>query len=390
METVKALNLRPALHVVGLPHTQVTKEYVACAYTQKHLKFCTMMKSLGYKIYSYASEENEADVDEVINIYPKEDQQRWFGDNDFHTKFFNITWEPSDEHWVVGNQRAVEQIKERIQPNDLICVIAGVCQQEIARRFPNNITVEYGIGYSGVFSDFKVFESYSHMHWVYGRQDSDNGRWYDDVIPNYFDPADFKLQPEKDDYYLFVGRLIQRKGVEIAVEATRRLGAKLILAGQGVAGKEGNKIFAEDGMVYEGDHLEHVGHVGPQERSELMGRAKAVFVPTTYLEPFGGVSIEAMMCGTPVIASDFGAFPENVIHGLSGYRFRTIGEATKFATMTDNLVPHRIGSYARLNFSMHNVKHKYDSYFQQLYDLQNGGGFYSDWHGRLGRYGKSY
>jgi glycosyltransferase involved in cell wall biosynthesis len=350
-----------------------------------------MMKSLGYEVYSYASEENEADVTELITIYPKSDQLKWFGDNDFHTKFFNITWNPSDEHWVAGNARASQAIRKRIKPGDIICLIAGSCQQAIALEFPNNPVVEYGIGYKGTFADFRVFESYAHMHWVYGNQDSDNGIFYDAVIPNYFDPADFKVGYEKDDYYLFIGRLIQRKGAEIAVEATRRLGTKLIMAGQGVVSKSGNKIIAEDGMIYEGDHIEHIGHVGVEERAELMSKAKAVFVPTTYLEPFGGVSIEAMFCGTPVIATDFGAFPENVIHGLSGFRFRTIGEATKFAELSNTLVPSRIALYARKNFSTSVIKYKYDSYFQQLTDLYNGGGFYSDWYPtRLGRYGKSY
>ena len=385
------MSAKPALHVVGLPHTQVTKEYVSCAYTQKHLKFCNMMSSIGYQIFSYDSEENEAKYDEHIVIYPKSDQQKWFGDNDFHTKFFNITWNQNDEHWKVGNQRAIDEIRKRIQPKDIVCLIGGNCQQEIGDAFKNAYpVVEYGIGYSGVFADFKVFESYSHMHWVYGSQNNDNGGFYDTVIPNYFEPADFEFNPNKEDYYLFVGRLIQRKGVEIAVEATRRLGAKLILAGQGVTSIEGNKITAEDGQVYEGEHIEHVGHVGPRERSDLMSKAKAVFVPTTYLEPFGGVSIEAMLCGTPVIATDFGAFTENVIHGVNGFRFRTIGEATKYASMVDELVPTRIAMNARKNYSTEVIKYKYDTYFEQIRDLYSGGGFYSDWYGSLGRYGKSY
>lgn len=74
-------------HVVSLPHTQTTMEYEACAYTSKTRKFCNMMKSLGHKVYLYASEENEANVDELITIAPKDDQQKWFGDNDFKQNF---------------------------------------------------------------------------------------------------------------------------------------------------------------------------------------------------------------------------------------------------------------------------------------------------------------
>jgi hypothetical protein len=67
-------------HVVSLPHTQTTLDYEACAYTSKVRKFCNMMKSLGHTVYLYASEDNEADVDELITIAPKADQKKWFGE----------------------------------------------------------------------------------------------------------------------------------------------------------------------------------------------------------------------------------------------------------------------------------------------------------------------
>lgn len=380
--------MKPNLHIVNLPHTQTTSKYSLCAYTAKAIKFSNMMKSIGYGTYLYASEENEADVNELITIYSKEDQYKWFGDHDYKTKFFNITWNPGDEHWVSGNTKAIEEIGKRYQKNDIICLIAGHCQKQIADAFPDAIVVEYGIGYTGVFSNFKVFESYSHMHWVYGNMGTDNGGFYDCVIPNYFDMNDFNLQIKKEDYYLFIGRLIQRKGAEIAVEATRRLGKKLIMAGQGVVEKGEGYIVAEDGMRYEGDHIEHIGSVGPSERSKLMGGAIATFVPTTYIEPFGGVSVESMFCGTPVIASDFGAFTETILPDISGFRFRTIGEATKAAEYASYLNPVDVRRYAVNNFSTDVVKWKYDNYFQQLLDLYNGGGFYSDWSGNLWvRYG---
>lgn len=382
---------KPSLHVVGLPHTQASKRHSLCAYTMKHYNFCNMMQSIGYDVYSYHGEHPEMNAREHITIYSDENQQKWFGNHDYKNKFYNITWNTNDEHWVTGNSLAILEIERRIKPGDIICLIAGICQKQIADAFPDNPIVEYGIGYTGVFANFKVFESYAHMHWVYGRLNDDNGKFYDSVIPNYFDLNDFDLQTNKEDYYLFIGRLIQRKGVEIAVEATRRLGKKLIMAGQGVAEKGRGYIVAEDGMRYEGDHIEHIGSVEPEERSRLMGGAIATFVPTTYIEPFGGVSIESMLCGTPVIASDFGAFTETVIPDVSGYRFRTIGEATRAADLAKSLDPSDIRKYAVNNFSTEVVKWKYDNYFEQIFDLYNNGGFYSNWSGNLSlRYGVRY
>ena len=116
-------------HVVSLPHTQTTKEYSHCAYTEKVRKFCNMMKSLGHTVYLYASEENEANCDELITIASKEDQLKWFGDNDHTKKFFNITWDPTDKHWLMTNQRAIAEIKKRADPKDFVCLIGGVCQK---------------------------------------------------------------------------------------------------------------------------------------------------------------------------------------------------------------------------------------------------------------------
>lgn len=375
-------------HVLSLPHTQLTKEYVSCAYTQKALNFCNMMTSLGHEVFAYAGEETDADVTELVTVYTKAKQTKWFGKFDYHNNFYPLTWNPTDKHWVQSNYRTIAEIHERIEPGDFVCIIAGECHRQVAEAFPEYQVVEYGIGYRGCFADFKVFESYSHMNYVYGNVfNSDNGSHYDAVIPNYFNPEDFYLS-DKEDYYVYLGRFTQRKGVEIAAEATRKLGARLVMAGQG-CNQEGNRFFNNEVSI-QGDHLSHIGHVNVEQRAKLLAGAKACFVPTVYLEPFGGVSIEALLSGTPVIATDYGVFPETIKHGLDGYRFRTIGEAAYFAS--DDMLAklpaaEEIRQRAIDRFSLDVVRYKYEDYFLQLADLRKpGGGFYSDWHGRDDRY----
>ena len=99
------------------------------------------------------------------------------------------------------------------------------------------IIVEPGIGYAGGhWARFKIFESYAIYHAYYGlpavgscKQD-----WYDVVIPNYFDPDDFTFDPaNKEDYFLYVGRVYDGKGVHIAIQASEAVGVKLKIAGQG-------------------------------------------------------------------------------------------------------------------------------------------------------------
>ena len=349
-------------HVVNLPHTQTTAEYTHCAYTQKVRKFCNMMTDLGHDVYLYGSEDNEARVKEFITVITKEDQEKLFGNIDHHKKFFNITWGTEDAHWKLMNANAIHEMKKRVKSKDFICLIAGVCQEEIAKAFPENFSVEYGIGYAGWFSQFKVFESNAWKHIQYGEKKIEQGNFYDTVIPNYYDKEEFPFakQEERGDYLLFIGRLIDRKGYNIAQQVAEKMGKKLILAGQG--------DFSGYGT--------HVGTVGVEKRGELMSRAIAVFVPTQYIEPFGGVHAEAMMCGTPVITTDFGVFTETVINGYNGQRCNTFQEfidAVKWAEKLSEQDRKWIREDAQDKFSTDEVKYQYNDYFERLYSLWGDG-----------------
>ena len=319
-----------------------------------------MMTDLGHDVILYASEENEARVTELVTVITKDKQREIFGDGDHTKDFFNITWGIHDPGWVEMNTNTVRAMAERIKPRDFICVIGGVCQKVIADAFPNNMTVEYGIGYSGTFAKYRVFESYAHLHYVHGLQNDDNGNFYDTVIPNYYDKEEFPFSEKTDDYFLFVGRLIDRKGWRIAQEVCEKLGKRLILAGQGEFSGYG----------------EHIGVVGVEKRGELMSKATAVFVPTTYLEPFGGVHAEALLCGTPVITTNFGVFTETVTNGENGYRcdvFRDFTSAVK-ATETFSVAKRKkIRLAAQKRFSTDAVREQYNAYFTRLYDLWSDG-----------------
>ena len=366
------------LHVVGLPHTEVTKEFLPCAYTQKVLNFCKMMKSLGHIVFLYAGgEKTDAPVDEFISVISKQDQEKYFGHTDWHKDMFPIEWNENLPYWVLMNHNAIAGIKERLLPTDMVCLIGGSCQEAILQEFNSKcICFEFGVGYKGIVSAFRVFESYAWMHHVYGMQQPaiENGPAYDCVIPNYFDLEDFPFDPniKKEDYYLYIGRMISRKGAHIAVEATGIRKAKLKMAGQGIIKQEGNKLISKE-IEFVGEHIEYVGTVGVKERFELMSKAKAVFVLTQYIGPFEGVQIEANLCGTPVITTDWGAFTENVIDGLNGFRTRTMGEILWAMDNVDTLDRTKIREYAEKNFSMQRIGQQYQAYLEQLSTLWNSG-----------------
>ena len=367
-------------HVVGLPHTQVTKEFALCPFTQKVLNFCKMMKSLGHVVYLYGGGDKcETDCDEFISCLSEQKQQEYFGNVDWHKDFFPVVWEWSRPYWVEMDNNAVLAIKQRALPKDFICLIGGLSQKPIADGLSDYTNVEFGIGYTGVFAKYMVFESYTWMHHIYGLRGIENGRNFDCVIPNYYDVNDFKFSDKKDDYFLYIGRIIPRKGVAIAAEVCGKTGKQLIIAGQGVISNNNGIIKTKD-LVLTGSHLKYVGTVGVKERSELMGKAKAVFVPTQFIEPFCGVMAEANLCGTPVIATDWGVFTENIREGFNGFRARSLGEFIHAVNEVEKFTAkdyRRIREFAVNKFSMDKVKYLYQAYFEQLFTIWEKG-FYSE------------
>ena len=350
-------------HVVGLPFTQTTDDYPACAFTMKVRKFCKMMKAAGHTVYLYSGEQNNAECDEHVICISEDERAAAVGD----THYTMSSFDSSLPHWVQFNATAGLQIAKRKQPKDFICLIGGAAQRQIAEMNPDLMTVEFGIGYAGTFAKYRVFESYAWMHTVYGTTTTNaatlNGNFYDAVIHGYIDEDDFTLGDgggdEKGEYLMFIGRLIERKGAHIASMVAERLGERLIIAGVGTPPPYG----------------EYVGPVG-LDRADLFRNAKALFAPTLYVEPYGTVIPEAMMCGTPAITTDWGAFTETVEDGVTGFRCRTLGEFMEAAVAAPSLDRKRIRNIAFERFSLERTAVKYERYFNRLLGLW-GDGWYT-------------
>lgn len=364
------------LHVVALPHTVTSKEFLPCAYTQKVLNYCRMMQSQDWRVIHYGTEGSTVTC-EHVDIITREEQRRIFGEENWRKTFFNIEWNPASPHWSIHNHRASEEIRRRLTKGDFLCVIAGGCQKPIADALPGVPVVEWGIGYAGVFANFRVFESYAWMHAVLasikGAYGAD-GHFYDCVIPNSFPAEDFSLGKGDGGYAFYIGRLIRRKGLQVAIETCQAAGVPLKIAGQGGELKDGKLHF--DGIALDAQGVEYVGTVDVAERNRLMGGAIATFVPTFYLEPFGGVAVESQMCGTPVITTDWGAMTETVAEGESGYHCHTLGEFVWALRKAPELDRAAIAAHALATYSCDAVAPRYDRYFRRLADL-NGKGWYT-------------
>lgn len=317
-----------------------------------------MMRSLGHDVFLYASEDSDADA-ELITCITKDEQRQLFG------PVGSIpSYDPNHPGFRLFNERAIANVRERAAPGDFLCLGAGFAQKPIADAFPNMFDVEFGIGYEGVFARFRVYESYAWMHAVEGRRlgaTAANGRFYDAVVPNYFTPSEFPRGSGSGGYLLFLGRLIERKGLHIVCEVAKRTGIKTVVAGAHADGLW-DRDFCDAG-------IEYVGPVGPEDRARLLGGAVALLSPSLYLEPFGGSAVEAQLTGTPAITTDWGAYPETVVQGLTGYRCRDLGEfcwAAKNAHLLDRTLIRR---RALARYSTDAVRHEYAAYFDRLRDL---------------------
>ncbi len=343
------------LHFVGLPHTETLREYEWCAYTAKLRHMGQICKMIGYDTVLYGSANDEGEFGEVVEVVTDEDRNKWFGHYDWNIHVFN-DWNPGDECWVTMNANTIEAMRDRVGPEDIICIIAGRCQESIANAFQNTV-LEWAVGYEGILQNtHHAFESEIWRHFIYGRNNINDGAFFDTVIPNSFDSKDFLFKEEKEDYFLYLGRLTRRKGLPIVEEIAKH--HKVLSAGQGTEFIPG---------------VEHVGVVRGKEKAELIAGAKALICPTIYIEPFGGVAVESQLSGTPVICTDFGAFTETVIHGVTGFRCRTLKEFLDAAEYVRYLDNDQIRTRAQNLYSLEAVAPQWKRWYVQIGTLYRNG-----------------
>ena len=390
-------------HLLSLVHLPQSKTYLSCAFSQKNRKLAKMLTSLGHEVFFYGSEGSDVEeycnsdklhfiqthtIDDIRNDYGEGDNRFELGYNWTVSDFkhdINSEIKPSTKKFYTN---AVQHILKVKKPDDFLLCTQGRYHKPIADAVQLFLNCESGIGYRGTVNPSEIpygmwsrsFESSYIQNFTYGSDApyaSLSGNYYDRVIPNYFDPDDVEFSDEKDDYFLFVGRMIKRKGIVTAYLATKATGDKLTLAGQGAY--IDNRGHLVDNAPQEFDipndsNWEYIGYADVEKRKKLMAHAKAVFAPTEYLECFAGTHVEAMLSGTPVITTDFGVYPGTVpdnLVGKIGFRCNTLQD---FVDAVQKVKKFTKGDYRFIRkyaerFLMDNVKYEFQKWFDDLHQV---------------------
>lgn len=171
-----------------------------------------------------------------------------------------------------------------------------------------------------------VYEKYGARSYYVAISDADRHEKLDYIatIHHGIDMGAFEVHTTPGEYLLFFGRIHPDKGTVAAIDVAERADLPLVIAGI-VQDHDYFERFVKPRL--DGERVRHIGPVGPEARGDLLGRARALLHLIEFEEPFGFSVVEAMACGTPVIANARGSMPEIVREGEGGYLVQSVDEA---------------------------------------------------------------
>lgn len=383
----------PTLHLIAPFHVRLCSAYSSCAFGQKAFKMSGMMQPFGWRVIEYANGGSESACEEKValttekefeGMYPRKDPKAFHGNDAIY----------GTPQWALFDGRLREQLAKRAVAGDLVLHPFGHAHRSLVKDFPALMHVESGIGYTDhpINCRARIYESSAWMHWHLGRygeshkDDPSMNQTYSFVVPNSFDVNEWLFESEchNEDYVVFLARIVETKGT-IAIAEIVRAWADLVARGQErplrfVFAGQGNfeEAFvrhlirdpAPDPKNYSIDYL---GPVTGIARAKLVGRARCFLVASTFIEPFCGAAVEAMITGTPAIGPTFGAFCETVLEGVNGFRCRTLGDYLAAIRASKFLDRKKVSDIARSRYSLEAVGRQYDAAFREISDLNRKG-----------------
>ena len=175
----------------------------------------------------------------------------------------------------------------------------------------------------------------------------------------------YRLNENKGEYLSFMGRIAPMKGTHLAIQAAKLAGIPLKIAGE-VQPLFREYFEREVKPHVDGKFIEYVGPADLKAKNEILGGSMAMLFPIQWDEPFGLVMVEAMACGTPVLALPGGSVPEIVRDGLSGRVCASVEEMAAQAQQTRGFIPKEIRTYAQQHFSIERMVREYADLYAEI------------------------
>ncbi|MDR3561485.1 MAG: glycosyltransferase family 4 protein [Negativicutes bacterium] len=209
-----------------------------------------------------------------------------------------------------------------------------------------------------------VYEKYNKKAYYVSISDADRSPGLDYIKTVYhgIDIDNFTLKKSSGDYLLYFGRIHHDKGTREAIQVAKMAKMKLIIAGI-IQDKPYYEKYVEPCL---GDDVSYIGSVGPEERDKVLGNAYALIHPINFNEPFGLSIVEAMACGTPVLAFNRGSMPEIIQNGINGFLVSTVEEMADRIKDIPNISREDCRKTVECNFSQAKMVKEYIKVYQEI------------------------
>jgi len=212
-----------------------------------------------------------------------------------------------------------------------------------------------------------VYEKYDHLGAYIAISDADRHPrlTYLATIHHGIDTDAFELRDRPDGYLLFFGRIHPDKGAADAIEVARRTGLPLV-----IAGIIQDQAYYDEAVApsIDGVRVRYVGAVGPELRPDVLGGAIALLHLIDFEEPFGYSVVEAMACGTPVVAYRRGSMPELVEDTVTGFLVRDVEQAVEAVARVRGLDRARVRQHAVTHFGLDRMTDEYLAAYEAVID----------------------
>ncbi|RMF61817.1 MAG: glycosyltransferase family 4 protein [Calditrichaeota bacterium] len=210
-----------------------------------------------------------------------------------------------------------------------------------------------------------VYKRYNHRSYYVAISEADKNPELDYIatIHHGIPVEEYQFYPESENYLLVFGRIHHDKGVYEAIQVAKRLNIPLVIAG---IIQDQQYFDTKVAPFIDNDKIKYIGPVGPEGKSEVLGKALALLHLINFDEPFGISVIESLACGTPVIAVNRGSMREIMVDGETGFLLSHWEEAVEKLRDISLISRRRCREYVEEHFHVKQMVEKYIEVYQEI------------------------